>query len=142
MTFMVVFTVDGIPQGKGRPRFRRAGNFVQTYTDAKTKTYEEAIRSASGVAMGSASPLEGPVSVDLYIRVPVPQSYSKTRRAMCLEAVERPLKKPDIDNVIKAYLDAMNGIVYIDDTQVVRVSAKKTYSSVAGVDVCIMEESK
>jgi Holliday junction resolvase RusA-like endonuclease len=34
----------------------------------------------------------------------------------------------------------MNGVIYIDDTQVVRVSAKKVYSMVAGVDVCVREE--
>lgn len=140
MTFMVVFTVEGIPQGKGRPRFRRTPNFVQTYTDAKTKSYENAIRAGAGVAMGSSSPLESPVSVDLYIRVPCPSSFSKRRQNECFEGRERPTKKPDIDNIIKAYLDAMNGVIYIDDTQVVRVSAKKVYSMVAGVDVCVREE--
>jgi Holliday junction resolvase RusA-like endonuclease len=140
MTFIVVFTVEGIPQGKGRPRFRRAGNFVQTYTDAKTKSYEATIRDTSARAMGSARPLESPVSVDLYIRVPCPSSFSKRRRNECFEGRERPTKKPDIDNIIKAYLDGMNGIVYLDDTQVVRVSAKKVYSMVAGVDVCVREE--
>jgi Holliday junction resolvase RusA-like endonuclease len=90
--------------------------------------------------MGSARPLESPVSVDLYIRVPCPSSFSKRRQNECFEGRERPTKKPDIDNIIKAYLDGMNGIVYLDDTQVVRVSAKKVYSMVAGVDVCIREE--
>jgi Holliday junction resolvase RusA-like endonuclease len=80
------------------------------------------------------------VSVDLYIRVPCPSSFSKRRRNECFEGRERPTKKPDIDNIIKAYLDGMNGIVYLDDTQVVRVSAKKVYSMVAGVDVCVREE--
>ena len=140
MTFMVVFTVEGIPQGKGRPRFRRTPNFVQTYTDAKTKTYEQKIRDSSSRAMGSSSPLEGPVSVDLYIRVKCPTSFSKRRQNECFEGRERPTKKPDIDNILKAYLDAMNQVVYIDDYQVVRVSAKKVYSMVPGVDVCIREE--
>ena len=52
---------------------------------------------------------------------------------------ERPAKKPDIDNVAKAFLDAMNGTVYLDDTQVVELNIKKVYSAVAGVDVAIME---
>ena len=140
MTFIVVFTVEGIPQGKGRPRFRGAGNFVQTYTDSKTKTYEQKIKDSASAAMGSARPLEGPVSVDLYIRVPCPASFSKRRQNECFEGRERPTKKPDIDNILKAYLDAMNQVVYIDDHQVVRVSAKKVYSMVPGVDVCIREE--
>jgi Holliday junction resolvase RusA-like endonuclease len=135
----VVFTVEGPPQGKGRPRFRRAGNFVTTYTDQKTKTYEATIKAWAQCAMGSATPLEGPVSVDLYIRMGVPASTSKKRTEACLQNEELPTKKPDIDNIIKAYLDAMNGIVYKDDTQVIRLSAKKGYSLVAGVDVCVVQ---
>jgi Holliday junction resolvase RusA-like endonuclease len=137
---MIVFTVDGKPQGKGRPRFRRAGEYVRTYTDSKTLGYEATIRQSATTAIGSSRPLEGPVSVDLYVRVPVPTSHSKKRREACIAGAERPTKKPDIDNVVKAYLDAMNGVIYLDDTQVVRVSAKKVYSSVAGVDVCVREE--
>jgi Holliday junction resolvase RusA-like endonuclease len=57
----------------------------------------------------------------------------------CLSGSERPAKKPDIDNVAKAFLDAMNGTVYLDDTQVVELNIKKVYSAVAGVDVAIME---
>ena len=135
----VVFTVEGPPQGKGRPRFRRAGNFVTTYTDQKTKTYEQTIKAWAQRAIGSGSPLEGPLSVDLYIRCPVPVSTSKKRTEACLQNAELPTKKPDIDNVIKIFLDAMNGIVYKDDTQVVRLSAKKGYSLVPGVDVCVVQ---
>jgi len=75
----------------------------------------------------------------LYIRVPIPQSYSKKRTEACLSGLERPAKKPDIDNVAKAFLDAMNGTVYLDDTQVVELNIKKVYSAAAGVDVAIME---
>lgn len=135
----VVFTVKGVPQGKGRPRFRRAGNFVTTYSDAKTKAYEELIRVMARIALGPARPSEGPVSVDLYIRCPIPLSYPHKRLKACLANEELPTKKPDIDNVIKVFLDAMNGVVYKDDTQVIRVSAKKAYSSIPGVDVCVVE---
>ncbi len=135
----VVFTVEGPPQGKGRPRFRRAGNFVTTYTDQKTKSYEATIKAWAQRAISPGSPLEGPVSVDLYIRCSIPVSTSKKRTEACLQNAELPTKKPDIDNIIKAYLDAMNGIIYKDDTQVVRVSAKKVYSLVPGVDVCVVK---
>lgn len=135
----VVFTVEGPPQGKGRPRFRRAGNFVTTYTDQKTKTYEQTIKAWAQRAIGSGSPLEGPVSVDLYIRIGVPASTTKKLTEACIRNEKLPTKKPDIDNIIKAYLDAINGIVYKDDTQVVRLSAKKVYSLVPGVDVCVVQ---
>lgn len=135
----VVFTVEGPPQGKGRPRFRRAGNFVTTYTDQKTKTYEATIKAWAQRAMGSARPLEGPVAVDLYIRCSVPGSFSKRRREACLMNEEFPTKRPDIDNSVKAVLDSMNGIVYKDDIQVVRLSAKKVYSLVPGIDICVVQ---
>jgi Holliday junction resolvase RusA-like endonuclease len=140
MTFMLTFTVEGDPHGKGRPRFRSTGKFVQTYTDSKTKSYEEKVRDAAKQAMGSAEPLETPVSVFCYIRLPVPKSYSKTRREACLNGSERPSKKPDTDNVFKSVSDAMNGIVYKDDCQIVSINAKKVYSAVAGVDVMVREE--
>jgi len=135
----IVFEVLGDPKGKGRPRFSRHGKFTKVYTDQATLDYETAIQSCASKAMGLQKPLETPVSVFLYIRLPVPQSYSKKRTEACLAGSERPSKKPDIDNVAKCFLDAMNGVVYLDDTQVVDLHIKKLYSAVAGVDVAIME---
>jgi len=135
----IVFDVPLEPKGKGRPRFSRHGKFTKVYTDQATLDYETAIQSCAGKAMGSQKPLETPLSVFLYIRLPIPQSYSKKRTEACLSGSERPTKKPDIDNVAKAFLDAMNGTVYLDDTQVVELNIKKVYSAVAGVDVAIME---
>ena len=135
----IVFDVPLELKGKGRPRFRRQGKFTKVYTDQATLDYETAIQLYASKAMGSQQPLEAPVSVYLYIRVPIPQSYSKKRTEACLSGLERPAKKPDIDNVAKAFLDAMNGTVYLDDTQVVELNIKKVYSAAAGVDVAIME---
>jgi Holliday junction resolvase RusA-like endonuclease len=139
MTFIVNFTVDGTPHGKGRPRFRRFGNFVQTYTDSKTKSYETLVKEAAKQAMGSSEPLEGPVRLDLIIRLPVPKSYSKKRSMDCLMSREWPTKKPDWDNVAKSVADAMNDIVFLDDTQIVIARVVKTYSEEAGVDVQVTE---
>ena len=135
----IVFDVPLEPKGKGRPRFSRHGKFTKVYTDQATLDYETEIQKCASKAMGSQKPLETPVSVYLYIRTPIPQSYSKKRTEACLAGAERPAKKPDIDNVAKCFLDAMNGVVYLDDTQVVDLHIKKLYSAVAGVDVAIME---
>lgn len=136
---MVNFTVYGPPQGKARPRFRKIGNFVQTYTPAKTKSYEDEIRHFAKAAMGATEPLETPVEVFLYIRNTVPASYSKKRTEACLSGLDKPTKKTDIDNIAKAFLDGMNGIVYKDDRQVVELHAKKTYSEIAAVEVLVKE---
>lgn len=136
---MVNFTVYGPPQGKARPRFRKIGNFVQTYTPAKTKSYEDEIKMFAKAAMGSTEPLETPVEVFLYIRNTVPASYSKKRTEACLAGQEKPINKTDIDNIAKAFLDGMNGIIYKDDRQVVELHAKKTYSEIAAVEVLVKE---
>ena len=133
------FHVEGDPKGKGRPRFSSAGKFTRVYTDKQTLVYEAVIRFFAAEAMGSTDLLETPVSVFLYVRLPVPQSYSKKRTEACLSGLERPCKKPDIDNIAKTYLDAMNGVIFKDDTQVVDLHVKKVYSAVAGVNVAIME---
>jgi len=135
----IIFDVAGDPKGKGRPRFSRHGKFTKVYTDQQTLDYEITIKTYAAKAMGSQKPLETAVSVFLYVRLPVPVSYSKKRTEACLSGLEFPTKKPDIDNIAKAFLDAMNGVVYLDDTQVVDLHINKVYSSVAGVDVMIME---
>lgn len=139
MTFVVTFTVDGPPHGKGRPRFRRFGNFVSTYTDAKTKSYEDAAKDAAKVAMGSSPPIESPVRLDLIIRLPVPKSYAKKRAEACLNGSEWPTKKPDWDNVAKSIADAMNDVVFLDDTQIVIARIVKVYAAEPGVDVKVSE---
>jgi Holliday junction resolvase RusA-like endonuclease len=133
------FQVEGDPKGKGRPRFSRVGSFTKVYTDKQTLTYEAMIATFAKQAMGGTEPLKTPVSVFLYVRLPVPQSYPKKRREACLNGSELPCKKPDIDNIAKTYLDAMNGVIFVDDTQVIDLHVKKVYAEKAGVDVMVME---
>ena len=71
--------------------------------------------------------------------VPIPASYSKKRKEACLLGVEMPCKKPDADNILKGFLDAMNGIIYKDDVQVVRFSVQKHYGTEPGVYTMIRE---
>lgn len=139
MTFMVTFKVDADPVGKQRARYAKRGNFVQTYTPDKTRNYESLIKEAAIEAMGSSEPLETPVNLYLYIRAPIPKSLSKKRIEACLNGLEKPIKKPDASNVLKSVEDAMNGVVYKDDSQIVNIHVSKVYSSVSGVDVCIKE---
>ena len=136
---MIEFTVPGEPKGKGRPRFSRVGKFTKTYTDVKTKMYEEKIASAARLQMYPNEPLETPLSITLIFHIGVPKSYSKKRTTDCLTGKEWPTKKPDVDNIAKAFLDAMNGIAYKDDVQVIRLHAYKKYSIDPHVHITIHE---
>ena len=140
MTFMVMYTVYGEPVGKGRPRFARRGNFVSTYSPQKTKIYEDEIKMMAKAAMGSSEALDTPVTVAIYIRVGIPASFSKQKRKDALEGILKPTKKPDADNVLKCFMDAMNGIVYLDDKQVVNIHLKKIYAETPAVEIMIKED--
>jgi hypothetical protein len=136
----ITFTVPGPPHGKGRPRFARRGNFVSTYTDAKTASYEDQVQHYAKQAMGSSKPLETAVVLYLHIRLPVPPSYSKKRTEACLGGLEWPCKKPDSSNILKSVEDAMNGVVFHDDCQIIDHFMTRVYASEAGVDILIKEK--
>ena len=139
MTMMVTFKVDANPVGKQRARYVKRGNFVQTYTPEKTRTYETLIKDAAIEAMGASEALHPPVSLYLYIRVPIPASATKKRLQAIASGEEKPTKKPDASNILKSVEDAMNSVVYKDDSQIVNIHITKVYSSVPGVDICVKE---
>jgi Holliday junction resolvase RusA-like endonuclease len=140
MTFMLTYIVYGEPVGKGRPRFARRGKFTSTYTPQKTKTYEDEIRMMAKAAMGSSEPLDTPMTVAIYIRVGIPASYSKQKHKDALAGVIKPMKKPDLDNVAKCFLDSMSEIVYLDDKQVVNLHVTKVYAETPAVEVMVKED--
>jgi Holliday junction resolvase RusA-like endonuclease len=135
MTFQLIYSVEGDPVGKQRPRFSRG----RTYTPKKTVDYETIIASKASQAMGSSEPLQTPVAIFIWISHAIPASYSKKRKEACLNGLDWP-KKPDLDNVAKVFLDAMNGIVYKDDVQVVKLRVSKRYDTDSRVDVLVREE--
>ena len=136
MTFQVIFSVEGNPQGKARARFTKTG---RAYTPKKTVDYENEIAIKAKQAMGSSEPLKTAVAVYVYANYKVPASYSKQRRSDCLAGVERP-KVNDIDNVCKSVLDGMNNVVYVDDKQVVSLHATKRFDTIESVHVLVKEE--
>lgn len=123
----VTFTLAGDPQGKGRARAARVGAFVRMYTPAKTRSYEGMIRTAAMDAMGFRPPIDVPVELTLRAVFAVPASWSKKKRAAAILGGIKPAKKPDLDNIAKAWSDAMNGVVYRDDAQIVRVALDKRF---------------
>lgn len=131
------FVVEGKPVGKGRPRFKRVGNFVQTYTPANTAEYEKLVRLKFKNAGGVIT--ENPVKVEIVAFFTPPKSTKKRDRIEMLANRILPVKKPDCDNIAKIVLDALNKIAYKDDAQVAELSVKKRYAAAAKVFVHIEE---
>jgi Holliday junction resolvase RusA-like endonuclease len=135
-----MFIVEGTPVPKGRPRFARRGKFVSTYSPKTTVDYETLVSTSAKQAMGATEPLETPLAAYIYITLPIPASYSKKRTAACLSGEERPTKRSDIDNYCKAIFDGMNGIVYVDDSQIVGLHSTKRYGIIGMVEILVKEE--
>ncbi|MGH8381762.1 RusA family crossover junction endodeoxyribonuclease [Pseudomonas sp.] len=133
----VQFLVPGEPVGKGRPRIGKVGNHARMFTPAKTASYEGLIALAGTNAMAGRTLLEGAVMVELRIVMAVPQSKSKKWKSQALAGEIFPTKKPDMDNVIKAIYDGLNGVVWKDDVQVVDAFVRKRYGETPGVHVKI-----
>ena len=68
-------------------------------------------------------------------------SETKTNKALMIARKVFPTKKPDLDNLAKAVLDALNGVAYKDDCQIVTVLSKKNYAEAPYVRVIISEET-
>lgn len=133
MEAVIRVEVAGKPQGKGRARAFRRGNMIGHYTPENTRTYEGLIRSAAIEAMNGRTRIEGPVELRLNAIFDVPDSYSQRKRSDALAGNIKPTKKPDLDNIIKAFCDGMNGVVFKDDVQIVHGEYVKKYGPQAKV---------
>lgn len=123
---MIVVRLDETPQGKARPRRGKHGG---VYTPAETRAYEERLAWAARLGMRGQRSLTGPIVVAVLACFEIPVSWSARRKQAALTGREMPTGKPDLDNMIKAALDALNGIVWADDAAVVEVRARKVYAS-------------
>ena len=142
MTGSVYFVVTGKPVGKGRPRASTRGGFVRMYTDAKTLGYEAAIADEAARAMSGAEPFETPMQMQVSCYYQITKSWPKKIKQEAIDEERFPNVKPDLDNVVKAILDALNGVVYRDDAQVVNLVATKRYATEPRVEVYIFEKLK
>ena len=146
MSGQIAFQLPGHPKGKGRPRsFSRVVTgadgkpraFTRHYTPEETQSYEGMIRLAAEKAMRGRPPIERPVIVYIAAVFDIPKTFSKKRRAMALDGGEFPAKKPDLDNIAKVTTDALNGVVYKDDAQIVSARLSKVYGPAPMVRVAV-----
>lgn len=123
--------------GKGRPRLNSYTGRV--YTPTRTKDYEELVEQYFLLKYPRYKTLEGRIKMDIVAHFEIPKSTTKTAKTQMLENTISPTKKPDIDNIVKIILDAMNNIAFKDDTQITKISVEKKYSENEKVFVKIEE---
>lgn len=124
----IIFSVFGTPVGKQRPRLTNRGGFARAYTPKKTQDYEALVRKCYLETERYRDNYVGAVEINVKIENLPPASTPKSKKERLMQG-EWKLTKPDIDNVLKSILDALNGIAFKDDSQVVSINCIKTYSN-------------
>lgn len=128
----VNFTIDGKPQGKGRPRL----SYGKIKTPEQTVIYENYIKLLYRSSIKKY--FEGPIRMVINAYYPIAKSDSKKKKEQKLNGEIRPYNiKPDIDNVVKVICDALNEVAYKDDTQIVELGTSKYFSDRPRVEVTI-----
>ena len=123
-------TVPGPAVGKARARVTAFG----TYTPAKTLAKEREIAWLAK-ATGCTPIVSGACQLRVAITVEPPKGWPKGMRAEACNQQIFPTAKPDLDNCVKLVADALNGIAWLDDSQVVQVIATKLFGPVAKTEI-------
>ena len=133
---MITIHIPGTPVPKGRARGVMTKHGPVFYTPAKTRSWERMAAQVAKIAMRGQKPLTGPLEASIEAIFPYPATWGKNKRLLSYPS------KIDLDNIFKAASDAMNGIVYIDDAQIVRLTVSKAYGNEPGVIITIVETGK
>lgn len=112
----MIFQVIGKPRGKARPRFD--GRHKRIFTPASTADYERLVRQAYISSGGYLLSETAPIKILIVAQFKKAVSSKKTA----------PTMKPDNDNIEKAVCDALNGIAYKDDSQIVHSEVMKVWA--------------
>jgi crossover junction endodeoxyribonuclease RusA len=125
---VVAFDVYGVPAPKGSTKampHRATGRIIVTETNKHTRPWAALVTDAAKQAAGGAIAFTRGAAVHLTVTFILPRPASLPKR------VQHHTKKPDLDKLTRALKDALTGVVWQDDSQVVHVAAHKRY---AGLD--------
>jgi len=121
----VLITIPGNPVPLARARVSTRGGFPRMYDPPKNKEAKEAIAIMARREMGSLPPMKGPLLIHTRFYLQKPKGKIRVNST----PYPQPDCKPDLDNLVKLVLDALNGITYEDDAQCVQISATKYWAN-------------
>ena len=131
------FEVIGKITGKARPKVNTYT--MRDYTPTQTKDYENLIKQYFVIKYPKYIPIENRIKITIVAYFPILKNTSRTNTEKMLNNEISPTKKPDIDNIVKIILDALNKIAFKDDNQITKLDVEKKYGTVERIYVKIEE---
>lgn len=121
------FVIEGNPRGQGRPRATVRGRHAAVYEAKEDTLYKNNI-TAQIVAQKPEYIVDKPVFLTALFFLPRPKYHFDSKGAIKARFQDaRPTGKPDLSNLIKGVEDALNGIVWADDSQIVHYGNSGKY---------------
>ena len=138
---MINVTIYGEPIPQARPRFTKTGHAYEPPRSRNYKTLARFWLTQKLKKENTWKPLETAMVVDITFYMSIPSSWTKKRKEEAYNGVIRPTtRNGDIDNLIKAVLDAGNGLLWADDTFITDIVAHKRYTGdVARTEITVKE---
>ena len=129
------FTIPGPAVAQARPRLTTWGGRAHAYEPKKSKAYKSYVRECATGQGAPDEPLSGPLALVVTEYRAIPASWAKWKRQAANEGGIYPTSKPDFDNVTKSICDALNGLIWKDDAQVIDGHVRKFYDTEPRVEI-------
>ncbi len=130
------FTVYGKAQPAGSKRAFVVGGHARVVdANAKSRPWKDAVTAAAAEAMGGETLLDGPLWLNVVFHEPRPKGHIGAKGLVRPSAPLYPAKRPDATKLLRAVEDAMTGVVYRDDAQIVSQVVRKVYGEPARVEI-------
>jgi len=130
----LLFTLEIAPKPQVRHRTIHGGR--RTY-DPSSK-YKNQIKEMARM-VAPAEPVEGALRVTMSFYLAMPKAFGKRKQDLAIQGQVRPFKRPDLSNYIKAVEDALDGIIWRDDGQIVEYGPRtgKYFSEFPRIEVMV-----
>lgn len=136
------FFVSGTPKAQPRVKAFVRGGHAGVYTPNSAESWKQSVR-LEAVANAPESLMTHPINVELDFFLSRPKAHYRRDGSVKENTAIWHTSKPDLDNLIKAVTDAITDTqrVWLDDSQICRISATKTYAlNAAGCSVRIFAD--
>lgn len=139
---MIHIVIPGEPVAQGRARFSVMRGSVRVYDPARSSDYKSYVSNMVTFSGQAQNKLTGSICMLLVAYRTTPKSWSAKKKQQAEEMELMPMSRPDASNYLKGVEDALNGILFDDDSQIVMPITLKAYSSRPRIELFFTQDLK